>query len=144
MMLLVNILVKDTVVQTPMEPVVPSILHDEEKSQLEQDLGNRGERNGKTHADFGTDWVEEPDRQSLNHEMGNENRLHAFPLFLVAWNLGILNLVLLEVGDAVNNEPRQTTAKVHDFVHEEEKETGGENIVIHPVVVSTPYFLKGV
>lgn len=124
-MLLVDVLVKDTVVQTSVEPVVPGVFHYKEETQLQEYFGNRREWNREGHSDLSTKWMEEPNGEGLNHKVGHEDGFHTFPLLGQAWKLGVLNLVLLEVRDTVNDEPGQTTAEIHDLVHQEEKETSG-------------------
>lgn len=143
-MLFMDIFVENTIVQTSMEPVVPCIFHYEENTQVQENLRNGWEWDGEAHTDLGTDWMKEPDRQSLDHEMRNNNRFHTFPLFRVAWDLGVLNLILLEVRDTIDDEPGQTTAKVHDLVHEEEKESSSKNVIVHPVVVGTPNLFEDI
>lgn len=143
-MLLVNVLVENTVVQAPVEPVMPSVFQNEENSQLGQNLGPGWEWNIESHTDLGTDGVEKPNRQYLDHEMRHEHGLHTFPLLRVAGELCVLNLVLSEVWDLVDDVPWQTTAKVHDLVHHEEEETGGNDVIVHPVVVGTPDLLEDI
>lgn len=138
MVLLVNVLVEDTVVQASVEPVVPSVLKDEEEGQVHGHLPPWRERHRERNANLLTQRMEKPDREGLHHEVGNQNRLEALPLLLVAWNLGLLDLVLVEVWNTVNNGPWQTTTKVHNLVHQEEEETSSEKIVVDPVVVGSP------
>lgn len=54
----------------------------------------------------------------------------------------ILNLVLVEVGNKVDDDPRQGTAKVDNLVHNKGHDAGGENVVVHPDVVGEPHALK--
>lgn len=62
----------------------------------------------------------------------------------VARQLRLLDLVLAEVWDTIDNGPGQTSAKVHDLVHQEEEQSSGQNIIVHPIVVGGPEFLDWV
>lgn len=141
MVLLVDVLVENTVVQASVEPVVPSVLKNEEDGQVHGDLPPRWERHLERNTDLLAHRVEEPDRESLHHEVGNQHRLEALPLLLVTRNLGLLDLVLVEVWDSVDDGPWQTTAKVHNLMHQEEEKTRGEKVVVDPVVIGCPELL---
>jgi hypothetical protein len=101
--------------------------------------------------------VEEPDLRELDGEVAKENECGAFPLFLPsrkfllapksarrlrvrgesAWDLPyVLDLVLVEIGDHANNEPRQAPAKVNDFVHDEAHDSRGKSVILHPEIPS--------
>lgn len=142
--LLVNVLVKDSVVQAPVEPVMPSVFQHKEKPQLEQDFRPRRERNQERHADLFTERVEKPDGEGLHQEMRCQDRFKTLPLLGVARQLRLLDLVLAEVWDTIDNGPGQTSAKVHDLVHQEEEQSSGQNIIVHPIVVGGPEFLDWV
>lgn len=144
MVLLVDVLVENTMVQTSVEPVVPSVLKNEENGQVHGDLPPRRERHLERNTDLLAHRVEKPDGESLHHEMGNQDRLKALPLLLVTRNLGLLDLVLVEVWDPVDDGPWQTTAKVHDLMHQEEKKTRGEKVIVDPVVIGCPELLDKV
>lgn len=133
--LLVDVLVENTVVQASVEPVVPGIFEHEKDGQVHGNLPPRREGHREADTDFLTDRVEEPDWEGLHHEMGNQDRLETLPLLLVTRKLGFLNFVLVEVRDSVDDGPGQTTAKVHDLMHQEEEETCSEKVIVDPVVV---------
>lgn len=80
MVQLVDHLVKRAVMQSPVEPVMPGILHDEEKGNMEGHLANRREGDAEAHAEVGRDGVEEPDLRELDGEVAKENQAGTFPL----------------------------------------------------------------
>jgi len=53
-----------------------------------------------------------------------------------------LNLVLVEEGNAVDNDPRERAAKVDEFVHQERHDTSGEHIVANVGVPRHPQLLE--
>ena len=75
--------------------------------------------------------MEEPDLGQLDGEVGEEDEFRAVPLFGEGGDFLPLNLVLVEVGDAIDYYPRETAAEVDDFVHHEGHDSGGEDIVLH-------------
>ena len=139
-----DVLVEHTVMQASVEPVVPCILQNEENGQVQCDFSPRGEWNIEGHSDFHGNRVEEPNWESFHHEVGDQHRLKTLPLFLVVRELGVLDLVLVEVRDSLDNGPRQTSAKVHDLVHQKEEQSGSKHVVVHVIVVGTPKLLQGV
>lgn len=54
----------------------------------------------------------------------------------------VLNLVLVEVGNAIDNHPRKRAAKVDEFVHQERHDTSGEHIIANVGVPRHPQLLK--
>jgi len=54
----------------------------------------------------------------------------------------LLNLVLVEIGNTVNDDPGQRSAKVHGLVHDERHDSGSQDVVAHPSVPSEPHLLK--
>jgi hypothetical protein len=54
----------------------------------------------------------------------------------------LLNLVLVEIGNAIDNHPRERAAKVDEFVHQKGHDTGGEYIVANVGVPRHPQLLK--
>lgn len=66
--------------------------------------------------------------------MAQEDELGALPLFLRGRDLLPLNLVLVEIGDAVDYDPRKTSAEVNNLVHDEGHDAGGEDIILHVCV----------
>lgn len=53
-----------------------------------------------------------------------------------------LNLVLLEVGNLVDDDPWQGAAEVDDLVHDEAHDTGGEHVVADVCVPRSPHALE--
>lgn len=141
MVLLVNIFVENTVVQTTVEPVVPGIFQNEKHSQLDQHLSDRWEWDGIADTEFLTQWVETPNWDNLNKEVGDEDGLEALPLLLIRRCL-LLDLPLLEVWNLVHNEERQGSAEIHGFVGDEEDESRSEQIIAHVVVDRAPKLLN--
>ena len=56
----------------------------------------------------------------------------------------VLDLVLVEVGYLVHDEPRQGPSKVYDFMHYERQDSGGEYIILHESVPCRPETLKNI
>lgn len=54
----------------------------------------------------------------------------------------VLNLVLVEIRNAVDNHPRKRAAKVDEFVHQEGHDTSGEDVVANIGVPCHPQLLK--
>lgn len=54
----------------------------------------------------------------------------------------VLNLVLVEVGNAVDNDPGKRAAEVDEFVHQKGHDTSGEDIVADVGIPGHPEFLK--
>lgn len=79
---LVDVLVERAVVQGTVEPVVPSVLHDEEDCDLVGHLEDAGERDAVVHAEVGSNWVEEPDLGELDGDVGQEDQGGAVELLL--------------------------------------------------------------
>lgn len=50
----------------------------------------------------------------------------------------LLKLPPAEVRDRVDDDPRQTAAKVDDLVHDKGHDAGGEDVVLHPQVPGGP------
>jgi hypothetical protein len=48
----------------------------------------------------------------------------------------ILNLVLAEVWDHLNNDPRQASAKVNHFMHDEAQDSRSQDVILHPKIPS--------
>lgn len=141
--LFVDVLVKDSIVQPTMEPVVPSVLEHEKEPELEKNVTQRREGDLEADSNLLTDGMEEPDGESLHQEMRRQHRLEAFPLFLRRGQLLLLDLVLLEVWDLADDEPWQTSTEVDQLVCEEEQQTCGKQVVVHVVVVRPPDLFDG-
>lgn len=56
----------------------------------------------------------------------------------------ILDLVLSEKTKSVDNDPRERSAEVHEFVHHERHDTGCEDIVLHEGVPGFPQSLEDI
>lgn len=56
----------------------------------------------------------------------------------------VLDLVFVESGDTVDNDPRQRTTKVDNLVHQERHDSSCENVVLHKGIPSSPQALEGV
>lgn len=135
---LVDGLVERTVVQSTVEPVVPSILHDEADSDLESHLPNGREGHTVVHTEVGSDGVEEPDLRKFGGEMADKNDGGAIPLLLEGGNLLLLNSELLEIGDVIHHHVGNTAAEVDELVKHKTHDAGREGIVLHPEVPSGP------
>lgn len=133
---LVDGLVEGTVVQSTVEPVVPSILHHEANSDLESHLPHRRERHAVVHAEVGSDGVEEPDLREFGGEVADENNGGTVPLLLNGGNLLLLDSELLEVGDEIHQHEGNAAAEVDKFVENKTHDTGREGVVLHPKVPS--------
>lgn len=131
---LVDGLVEGTVVQATVEPVVPSILHDEANSNLKSHLPERGEANTVVHSEVGGNGVEEPDLRKLGGEVANEDNGGAVPLLLERGHLLRLDLEAVEVGNQVAEHVGNATAKVDELVEDEAHNAGGEGVVLHPEI----------
>ena len=114
--LLVDVLVQRAPVQGSVGPVVERVLEDEEEGDLGEHERNRGERNlVSRHAKVAADRVEEVDQRELAREVRKEDVLGASPDLLLGDVLVLLQLPLVEVGDRVDDEPRDAAAKVDDL-----------------------------
>lgn len=54
----------------------------------------------------------------------------------------VLNLVLIECRNGVDDDPWQAATKVDNFVHHERHDAGGEGIILHVQVPSSPGTLE--
>lgn len=54
----------------------------------------------------------------------------------------VLNLVLVEIGNAVDNDPGKRAAKVDEFVHQKGHDTSGEHIVANVRIPGHPQLLE--
>lgn len=54
----------------------------------------------------------------------------------------VLNLVPVEGGNGVDDDPRQAASKVDNLVHHERHDTGGEGVILHVQVPGGPGALK--
>lgn len=141
-MLFMDVLVESAVVQASVEPVMPRVLQDEEKGQVEENLAHRRERNSELDSNLLGYGVEKPDGERFHEEVRSQYRLETLPLLLVGRKLRVLDFVLSEVRNSVYDEPGKTTAKVHHLVHDKEKETRCKKVIIDVVVVGAPYLFN--
>ena len=65
-----------------MEPVVPSVLHDEENGDVHGHLPKRREGDSVLHAEVGRYGMEEPDLGQLHGEVAKQDERGALPLLL--------------------------------------------------------------
>lgn len=136
--LLVNVLVQGANVQSAVEPVVPGILHEKEGGNLHA-KGRQGRKVGRNvNVKKLANGLEGKDGHGLDKGVGHQDVAQALELLGVAGVLGILDLVLLKVGDAVQNVPWQAAAKVHKLVDHKKQEAGRQKVVVHPRVVVAP------
>ena len=54
----------------------------------------------------------------------------------------VLNLVLVEIRNAIDNHPGKRAAKIDEFVHQERHDAGGEHVVADVGVPRHPQLLK--
>lgn len=76
--------------------------------------------------------------------MTQEHEFGAIPLFLQGRDLVVLNLVAFENTEGVDEDPRQGSTEVDQFVHRKGHDTRGENIVLHPGIPSHPELLGNI
>lgn len=119
-MQLVDVLVERTPMQSPMCPVVEHILEDKEEGYLCEHKGNRGERDlVGGHAEVAADGMEEVDEGEFAGEVGDEYDFGAFPNLSRSNVLVRLQLVLLEVRNHPDYQPRNRSSKVDDLMDQE-------------------------
>jgi hypothetical protein len=83
-----------------------------------------------------------PDLRKLDGEVAQENEHGALHLFLDRGDFVLLDLVAIEVGDAVDDDPGQRAAKVDGFVHDKGHDARGEHVVLHEGVPGGPHLLE--
>ena len=113
---------------------MPSILKDKENRDLESHCLPTWERDACVHAAVFCHWVEKPDLRKLDSEVAEENEFCALPLFGDCGDLLVLDLVLVEIGDSVDDDPRNTSSKVNNLMHDEAQDSGREDIILHVLV----------
>lgn len=157
---LVDVLIEEGAgVHQTMGPVMPCVLENEEDSDLVGHLEGARERNVGLEAEVLAHGVEQPDLRELDSEVREEDEEGALRLFpdsgdfvlsavSIRWwethgvKTYLLDLVLPEVGNAVDDDPRQRSAKVERLVDDKRHDAGGQNIVAHPCVPCEPHLLK--
>jgi hypothetical protein len=137
---LVNVLVERTPVHCAMRPVMPSIFKYKKYGNLERHCLPTWEWDTSVHAAEFRHWVEKPDLRELNSEVAEKNEFRALPLFSDCRDFLILDLVLVEIGDAVDDDPGEASSKVHTFMHDEAHYPSREDIILHELV-PTLYWL---
>jgi len=55
--------------------------------------------------------------------VADQDKFGAVPLLLGGWDFLPLNLVLLEIWNVADNDPRERPAKVHSFMHDEAQDS---------------------
>jgi hypothetical protein len=153
---LMDVPVKRSPVHGSVHPVVPCILKYEKDGDLEGHLVDAGERDRGGEADELAHGVEKPDLREFDGEVREENEESALPLlpgcrdFVLEPCVSprrtnnrvseayLLDLVLLEVGDHINDNPGQRTPEVDGFVHNKRHDSSGQNIILHERVPRKP------
>lgn len=141
---LVDTTVERSPVESAVEPVMPGILEDEEDGDLVSDSLPGWERSRGSDSEVLSQWVEHPDLWQFDSEVLEEDKSSASELLLKSVWMTLLNLVLLEVGDVVNNHPWDASTKIDDLVHHERHDTCSEDIILHVLVPRSPQFLSSV
>lgn len=141
---LVDVLIERSPMERAVHPVMPCILQHEENGDLVRDCGPGWEGNAGVHAAHLSHWVEEPDLRKFDGEMTEEDEFRAGPLLFDGWDLLPLDLVLVEIGYAVNYNPRQRATEVDTLVHDEGHDAGCEDIVLHVGIPALNVMLVGV
>ena len=155
---LVDGAVEGTPVHGAVRPVVPGVFDDEEDGDVHGDFPHGGEGHAGAHAEEDGHGVEDPDLGELDGEVGEEDHFGAVPLFLDGGDFALerwvlvsavgvgggvvvgmggaysLDLVFVEVGHAVDDDPREGAAEVDEFVHHEGHDSSREDVVLHVCV----------
>jgi hypothetical protein len=137
----VDVLVERAPVQCAVDPVVPSILKDKKYSDVESHCLPTRERNACVHAAEFRHRVEKPDLRKLDGEVAEENKFRALPLLGHCGDLLVLDLVLVEIGDSVDDDPRDASSKIHNLMHNEAHDSGREDIILHVLVPTLRWLL---
>lgn len=136
-----NVLVERAPVHCAMRPIMPSILKYEKDGNLESHCLPTWERNAGVHATVFRHWVEEPDLREFDSEVAEKDEFCALPLFCHSGDLLVLDLVLVEIGDAVDDDPGYASPKVYTFVHDKAQDPSREDIILHVLVPTLHYLL---
>lgn len=113
---------------------MPGILENKEHRDLEGHRLPTWKRDASIHAAEFRHWVEEPDLRKLDGEMAEKNEFRALPLLSDCGDLLVLDLVSVEIGDSVDDNPGEGSAKVDNLMHNEAHDPGRKNIVLHVLV----------
>ena len=119
-------------------------LHHKKDRNMHQHLRDGRERDTSRHAEEHGHWVKQPNLWELDGEVGKEDEFCAVPLLFYGGDFGGLDLVLVEVGDAVDEDPGEGTPEVDDLVHDEGHDAGGEDVVLHVCVPGLKILLESV
>lgn len=113
--------------QSSVSDVVEEVLKDEETSDLESHQGQGGKWDiVRGHTEVGADRVEGEDKRSFASEMSEEDDFGTFPDLSVADEFAGLKLPLVKIRNSVDDQPRNSSTKVHDLVHNETHDTGSK------------------
>lgn len=149
MVKLVNVLVKRTIVETAVSPVVPEILEKEEYSDLKSHgLPSREGNFSDLHAKQVAHRMEEENHGQLKTKVTEQDLANALPVICAHILLFRLEFVFLEGRDEVANEEWQIAAKIDDFVHDECDHASNKDFILafvklDPVLFSPRQFING-
>lgn len=117
---LVDMLIEGAVMEHLVSNIVEEVLKDEEECNLRSNgaQGRQGNLVGR-HAESLSQGMEQPNGGELDSEMREQDTLGTFPLLSSRRNLGGLKFPFPEVGDSVDDDPRNATTKVDNLVKKE-------------------------
>lgn len=130
-MLLVNVLVERSNVQSTMEPVMPGVFHEEKGGNLDQKVLQGWEVCGNVDIEIVANGLEGKDGNSFDNNMRYDDIEDTFQLFSLSYRF-VLNLVFTQQVGGVQNVPRKASAKVNEFVNKKEEQASGKEVIIHP------------
>jgi hypothetical protein len=113
---------------------MPSILKYKENCNLESHCLPAWERDARVHAAVFRHRVEKPDLRKLDSKMTEKNELRALPLFSDSGDFLVLDLVFVEIGDSIDDNPGDASAEVDNLMHDEAQDSGREDIILHVLV----------
>jgi hypothetical protein len=128
---LMDVLVQRTPVHRSVHPVMPSVLQHEEDSNLSSYCRPVWKRDPSIHSACFGHGVEEPDLRQFDRNMAEEDEFGARPLLCHRGDFLVLNLVFVEIWDAIDDNPGKTPAKVYHLMHNKAHNAGGNDIVLH-------------
>lgn len=71
--------------------------------------------------------MENPNLRELDSEVREQDGRGTLPLVLPGIDLPLLNLILVEVRNAVDNQPWHTSSKVEEFMNDKDHKTCRQN-----------------